>query len=78
MAVMDRPASTLARLERMRDVLGRLNAANGRGFTLPSDHLVMCRFAGRTYECMVELVRKRSVYSLDPGRFDEFVAGEKL
>jgi len=59
------------------EVLRKLNAAKGGGLILQSDHSVTSGVSGRTYDHVVELVRKHGVYPLDLGRFDESVVGEK-
>jgi len=59
------------------EVLRKLNAAKGGGLILQSDHSVTSGVSGRTYDHVVELVRKHGAYPLDLGQFDESVLGEK-
>jgi len=54
-----------------REVLRKLNAAQGGGFIFQSDHSVTSGVSGRTYDSIVRLVRKHGVYPLDLGEFRE-------
>ncbi len=54
-----------------REVLRKLNAAQGGGFIFQSDHSVTSDVSGRTYDYTVKLVRAYGVYPLDLGEFRE-------
>jgi uroporphyrinogen-III decarboxylase len=54
-----------------REVLRKLNAAQGGGFIFQSDHSVTSGVSGRTYDYTVKLVRAYGVYPLDLGEFRE-------
>ncbi|NLF71770.1 MAG: hypothetical protein GX575_22290 [Candidatus Anammoximicrobium sp.] len=54
-----------------REVLRKLNAAKGGGFIFQSDHSVTSSVSGRTYDAIVQLVRRHGVYPLQLGEFDE-------
>lgn len=53
------------------EILRKLNAAKGGGLILQSDHSVTSGVSGRTYDYIVDLIRKHGVYPLDLGEFDE-------
>jgi uroporphyrinogen-III decarboxylase len=56
-----------------REVLRKLNAAQGGGFVFQSDHSVTSGVSGRTYDSIVKLVRKHGAYPLDLGEFRELL-----
>ena len=56
-----------------REVLRKLNAAKGGGFILQSDHSVPSNVDPKTYDYVIELVRRYGEYPLDLGEFDEDV-----
>ncbi|MGB2806434.1 MAG: uroporphyrinogen decarboxylase family protein [Sedimentisphaerales bacterium] len=56
-----------------REVLIKLNAAKGGGFILQSDHSVPDSVDPKTYDYVIELVRKYGSYPLNLGEFDRDV-----
>ncbi|MCK5276979.1 MAG: hypothetical protein KAK04_00550, partial [Cyclobacteriaceae bacterium] len=54
-----------------KEVLRKLNAANGGGFIFQSDHSVSSAVSGHTYDYIVNLVREYGRYPLRLGVFDE-------
>jgi uroporphyrinogen decarboxylase len=54
-----------------REVLRKLNAAQGGGYIFQSDHSVTSGVSGRAYDYAVKLVREYGVYPLDLGEFRE-------
>ena len=54
-----------------REVLRKLNAAEGGGFIFQSDHSVSSAVSGRTYDYIVQLVREYGKYPLRLGEFEE-------
>jgi len=53
------------------EVLRKLNAAKGGGFIFQSDHSVTSAVSGRTYDFIVNLVRKHGTYPIQLGEFEE-------
>ena len=51
-----------------REVLRKLNAAQGGGFIFQSDHSVTSAVSGQTYDYIVKLVREYGRYPLEPRR----------
>ena len=56
-----------------REVLRKLNAARGGGYIFQSDHSVSSAVSGRTYDFIVELVRRYGKYPIDLGEFNEAI-----
>jgi hypothetical protein len=54
-----------------REVLRKLNAAKGGGYIFQSDHSVSSSVSGKTYDYIVQLVRKHGTYPLDLGEFNQ-------
>lgn len=53
------------------EVLRKLNAAQGGGLILQSDHSVTSGVSGRTYDYIVNLIRKHGTYPLALDEFEE-------
>jgi hypothetical protein len=53
------------------EILRKLNAAQGGGLILQSDHSVTSAVSGATYDYVVDVIRTHGVYPLELGEFDE-------
>jgi uroporphyrinogen-III decarboxylase len=56
-----------------REVLRKLNAAQGGGFIFQSDHSVSSSVSGHAYDFIMKLVRKYGVYPLQLGKHHETI-----
>jgi uroporphyrinogen decarboxylase len=70
-----RVLATNDRAQVRREVLRKLNAAQGGGYILQSDHSIPDNVAPATYDYVVQLAREYGQYPLRLGEFEEEVFG---